>query len=96
MNDTTAVVKRYVRERYARLSGADRLLIGAQMFETARTFALASIPHGVSEQERRRRLCERFYGSALAAEAYPRECASAGRRSLAKDRSPDLTRPARD
>ncbi len=71
MNDTTAEVKRYVRERYARLTGVERLLIGAQMFETARTLALASIPRDVSEQERRRRLCERFYGSALAAEAYP-------------------------
>jgi len=71
MNDTTAAVRRYVRERYARLTGAERLLIGAQMFETARTLVLASIPRDVSEQERRRRLCERFYGSTLAAEAYP-------------------------
>jgi len=71
MDDTTAEVRRYVRERYDRLTGAERLLIGAQMFETARAFALASIPRGLSERERRRRLCERFYGAELAARAYP-------------------------
>jgi hypothetical protein len=71
MDDTSAEVRRYVRERYARLTGAERLLIGAQMFETARAFALASMPCGGAEQERRRRLCERFYGPALAAKAYP-------------------------
>ena len=71
MDDTTEDIRRYVRERYARLTGAERLLIGAQMFETARAFVLASIPRSVSERERRRRLCERFYGAALAARAYP-------------------------
>jgi hypothetical protein len=71
MDDTAVEVRRYVRERYARLTGAERLLIGAQMFETARTLALASMPPGGSEQARRRRLCERFYGPVLAAKAYP-------------------------
>ena len=70
-DDTTAEVRRYVRERYARLTGAERMLIGAQMFETARASALASMPRGISERERRRRLCERPYGPALAAKAYP-------------------------
>jgi hypothetical protein len=71
MDDTTVEVRRYVREQYARLTGVERLLIGAQMFETARTLSLASMPPGGSERERRRRLCERFYGPVLAAEAYP-------------------------
>ncbi len=70
MDDTTAEVKRYVRARYAQMSGAERMLIGARMFETARILVLASFPPGLTESERRRRLCERFYG-ALAREAYP-------------------------
>ncbi|MBI4191402.1 MAG: hypothetical protein HY525_12805 [Betaproteobacteria bacterium] len=70
MDDTTVEVKRYMRERYARMSGAERLLIGNRMFESARTLVLASLPRGLSEQELRRRLCERFYG-ALADVAYP-------------------------
>ena len=70
MDDTTVEVKRYVSERYARMSGAERVMIGNRMFESARTLVLASLPGGLSEQERRRLLCERFYG-ALAEKAYP-------------------------
>lgn len=70
MDDTTVEVKRYVRERYAQMSGVERMLIGDRMFETARALVLASFPLDLPEPERRRRLCERFYG-ALAREAYP-------------------------
>jgi len=38
-------------------------LMGADMFETARAFVLASLPPGLPPQELRRRLCERFYGT---------------------------------
>lgn len=71
MNDTSDMVRRYVRDRYAALSGAERVMIGARMFETARVIAAAAMPDGLSEQERRRWLCERFYGAELAAKAYP-------------------------
>jgi hypothetical protein len=71
MDDTTAEVRQFVRERYARLSGAERLSAGAQMFESARALVIASLPPGLSGREMRRRLCERFYGAALAARAYP-------------------------
>lgn len=63
MDDTTPGIRRYVRERYSHMSGAERVLIGAQMFETARTLVLASLPPGLPEPERQRRLCERFYGT---------------------------------
>ena len=62
MDDTSPQVTRLLRERYERLSGEERLVIGAEMFETARTLVAASFPRGLSERERRRRLCERFYG----------------------------------
>lgn len=70
MKDTTPEVERLVRERYEAMSPTERFLIGAQMFETARAIALASFPMGLSQEETRRRLCERFYGSKLAREAY--------------------------
>lgn len=70
MRDTTPEVENYVRERYRALSGIERLAMGASMLETARTLALASFPAGLSAQELRRRLCERFYG-ALAERVYP-------------------------
>ena len=61
--DTSPAVEKFLRERYAKLSGAERLAMGASMFETARTLVLASFPPGLTPQEVRRRLCERFYGS---------------------------------
>jgi len=63
MNDTIAEVRRLLRERYASLTGAERLAMGAGMFDTARAMALASFPAGLSAREVRRRLCERFYGA---------------------------------
>ena len=70
MSDTHPVVARLLRERYARLSGAERVTMGASMFELARTLALASFPPGLAPEEVRRRLCRRFYG-ALVERAYP-------------------------
>ncbi len=63
MDDTAADVRRLVRARYASLSGVERVAIGAQMFETARTIILASLPKGLTALEQRRCLCQRLYGS---------------------------------
>ena len=68
--DTSPAVENFLRERYARLSGAERVVMGASMFETARKLVLASFPPGLPQQEVRRRLCERFYGAALAEDVY--------------------------
>jgi hypothetical protein len=62
MNDTTPDIEKIVRDRYLQMTGEQRFLIGIQMFETARTFALSSLPQGLSEKEKRLHLCERFYG----------------------------------
>ena len=74
MNDTHPEIARLVRERYEAMTPQERVLIGMQMFETARTIAIASFPPGLAPEEVRYRLCERLYG-ALAEEAY------AGRRA---------------
>lgn len=70
MRDTSPEVERMVRERYLAMSPEERLVIGCQMFETARTIVLASFPPKLTPEEVRRRLCERFYGTQLAAIAY--------------------------
>ncbi|MCR4333205.1 MAG: hypothetical protein NUV34_10975 [Sulfuricaulis sp.] len=62
MTDTTPEVTRLVRELCARKTGAERLQMGASMFETARAMVLASLPPGLSEWEIHHRLCQRFYG----------------------------------
>lgn len=71
MQDTTPEIEALVRARYLAMTPVERLLIGAQMFESARAIAVASFPSGLSPEETRRRLCERLYGD-LADEAYAR------------------------
>jgi hypothetical protein len=69
MNDTSPEIAEMIRQRYLSMSPAERLVIGARMFETARAMALASFPVDLSSVETRRRLCERFYGT-LATEVF--------------------------
>ena len=70
MNDTTQEVADYVRERYFAMSAEERFLIGIKMFDTARAFVEASISSDLSESEKRREICRRFYPS-LAEHAFP-------------------------
>jgi len=53
------------------MSGAERALMAMQMFETAQRVVLSSLPAGLTEHERRRELCRRFYGDELARRAFP-------------------------
>ena len=62
MNDTSPVIENMIRKLYAELEPEQRFLIGIEMFETARAFALSSFQENITEQEKRRLLCERFYG----------------------------------
>lgn len=70
MNDTSPEIEKMVRDRYMQMTGEERFLIGTGMFDTARAIALSSMPAGLSENEQRRFLCERFYGAALAKAVY--------------------------
>ena len=70
MNDTAPEVSDYVRKRYAAMSPEPRFLIGIRMFDTARALVEASIPGGLSESERRKEICRRFYPS-LAERVFP-------------------------
>ena len=70
MNDTTADIAAIVREQLQARSGAERVVMGSQMFDSARAIALASFPPGLSEIETKRRLCERLYGNEVNVAAY--------------------------
>lgn len=61
MRDTSPEVERMIEERYAAMSGTERFMIGARMFDTARSIVLASLPADLSPLERRRALCRRLY-----------------------------------
>ena len=69
-DDTAPSIDRFVRERYAAMTGSERALMALTMFETAQRIVLSSLPSGLSQLERRRELCRRFYGDQLAREAY--------------------------
>lgn len=70
MNDTTPGVDKWLREKYAALSGPERFVMGAEMFDSARTLVLASLPKNLAPEEARRRLCERLYGPEIASRVF--------------------------
>ena len=63
MNDTSPEAKRIQDELFAKLTGEERMLMGLEMFETARKIVLSSFPENLSENEIRKRLFLRFYGN---------------------------------
>jgi hypothetical protein len=62
MNDTPPEIAALVRQKLLARSGAERLLMGAQMFDAARQMVLASLPKDLPEVELRRRIFQRIYG----------------------------------
>ena len=71
MTDTAAAVDEIMRQHYAGLTGSQRALMALQMFESAQRIVLSSLPAGLDEHQRRRELCRRFYGEAMARRAFP-------------------------
>ena len=65
MNDTPPEIERKVHEMMMARSGAERLIMGASMFDAARQVVLASLPRDLPEEELKRRLFERIYGEPL-------------------------------
>ena len=62
MNDTSPEIAAMVHARLMAKTGEERFLIGIRMHEAARRMAMASFPPGISDDERRQLLLERFYG----------------------------------
>jgi hypothetical protein len=62
VTDTPHEIERMVREKIMARSGEERLIMGSQMFDSAREMIKASLPKNVSETEERRLLFKRIYG----------------------------------
>ena len=62
MTDTPPEVAEIVRSRLMSRSGAERFVMGSQMFDAARRMVLASLPADLPPMELKRRLFERIYG----------------------------------
>ena len=65
MNDTTPEIAERMRVLMMARSGSERVMMGASMFDAARTMVLASLPRDISDDEAKRRLFERIYGETL-------------------------------
>ena len=59
--DTSPEAAAIVRDQVMKLSGAERFVIGARMFESVRAIVFASLAGTISEPERKRMLYERIY-----------------------------------
>jgi hypothetical protein len=55
--------KKIQNELFAKLTGEERMLMGLEMFETARKIVLSSFPENLPENEINKRLFLRFYGN---------------------------------
>jgi hypothetical protein len=65
MNDTTPEIAAMVHARLMAKTGEERFLMGIRMHEAARRMVMASFPPGISDEQRKRLLFERFYGGEM-------------------------------
>jgi hypothetical protein len=70
MNDTDPQIAELVRQRLMERSGAERVMMASNMFETAKAMILASLPSGLTEIEIKGLLVERIYGDEVDAQAF--------------------------
>ena len=62
ITDTSPAIEQMVRKKLMALSGEERFIMAAEMFESARAMVEASLPRELSEIERRQELFRRLYG----------------------------------
>ncbi len=68
MNDTDPDIEQMLFERYMKMTGEERVMIAASMYDTAREIVLSSLPPNLTEKEKRVQLFLRFYGHEFSAE----------------------------
>lgn len=65
MNDTDPAFARVIAARYAAMSPLERARIASSLYDTARAIIEASLPEGLSREERCYRVARRMYGDEL-------------------------------
>lgn len=63
MDDTSPEIRKMLKERYAKLTGEQRMLMGFASCQAAKSMVLASFPPDLSEKEKRIRLFLRYYSN---------------------------------
>lgn len=76
MNDTDPKIAEIYRRKLLDRPGAERILMGSQMFEAAKAIVLASFPDGLNEIEIKERLCRRLYGDEVDVDGFVKHLAS--------------------
>ena len=61
MKDTTKEIEEKYRQMLMAKSGAERMKMASSMFETAKKFVEASLPEGLTEEEKREAMIKRIY-----------------------------------
>lgn len=84
MNDTDPHVAELVRQRLMERSGAERVMMASEMFESAKAMVLASLPTGLSEIEIKGLLVERIYGDEVDARGFVEHLRSLDQRHESK------------
>ncbi len=69
MNDTSPEVEKLMRQKLMAMSGEERFIRGALMFDAARAMVLASLDPGLEGIELKRALYRRIYGESLPEDA---------------------------
>ena len=82
VKDTPPEVNAMIFRRIMALTPGERLVMGLDMMATAKAMVWASLPDGLTEEERRRAFMERFYGDTLDAETIEK-CARVPERQVA-------------
>ena len=65
MEDTTPEIKTIYRRLLMSRTEEERFIMCAEMFETAREIAIASMPKNLSEADQKRYIYEQLYGEPL-------------------------------
>lgn len=58
-------MKAMIQERYKKMTPDERVVICAQMYETARAIVISSLPKNLSRRDLRLAVARRFYGNEL-------------------------------
>jgi hypothetical protein len=61
MSDTEPEIAELVHQRMMERAGAERMMMGSRMFDTAKAMIVASLPAGLTPLEIKEQLCQRLY-----------------------------------
>src|SRR5687767_10761030 len=88
MRDIAPEFQQFVDAQYRALAPAERVRLCTEMFDAARALVEASLPPGLSDYERKRRITERFYGREFAVRVFPASPTGGARIDGVTDRTP--------